>query len=535
MEVVIYDLGGSKMKNLLLISLLMNPLNPYSLEPANQAPSIQVSYKTQEVKEDLWMADDGFIDIKITDDNFKSASVEIDGKSQKIEEESSIKISKSNQFITIVAFDQEGLESIRTIRIHQVESPTLSSSIVGNMTRQSKIDLSYSISDLSDWNLVVSYDGIEDRLEATSSLELSRNGMYDLYLENKENPSLKSNHLVFSYSNQKPSIRLIPSSVYSNQDVEVNVLVEGDFIQSSVLKIRNGNSEQVLENIESLTLTKVEGQDIVYEVEGIVEDSFSESAMDLIQVRIDAQGPNLDLYNGSDRMNDRFIYKNGMNLSVQSDGQVSLSFKQNGMPVYYASLKEALDHLSINDLLEVNAKSFDELGNCSQKTWILQKESLLKPVVTHNMNVVESKDATLSNNQYTINHRTWSIDENQQLHLEQKNQKITRISKPKISVFTKEKGKNVLCRIVLYQSESGEEKFNWIRIDGEKINLKECEKDQFGNTYYEFSSRKSCKVECRAQNKDGKIRTIKKTITYTKKDRTSFLEWIKNWFKRLHG
>lgn len=535
MEVVIYDLGGNCMKNLLLISLLVNPLNQYLLEPANQAPTIQVTYKTQEVKEDLWMASDGLIDIKIKDDNFKSASIEVDGKAQKIEEECSIEILKSNQFITIVAFDQEGLETVRTIRIHQMEAPTLSSSIVGNMTRESKIDLSYSITDCSDWNLVVSYEGIEDRLEVCTSLELSRNGMYDLYLENKENPSLTSNHLIFSYSNQKPSIRLTPSSIYSNQDVEVQVLVEGDFIQSSVLKIRNGNSEQILENSQSLTLTKVEGEDIVYEVEGIVEDSFSESATDLIQVRIDAQAPNLDLYNGSERMNDHLIYKNGMNLSVQSDGEISLSYKQNGMPVYYASLKEALDHLSANDLLEVNAKSFDELGNCSQKTWTLQKESLLKPVVTHNMNVVESKDASLLNNQYSINHRTWSIDENQQLHLEQKNQKITRISKPRISVFTKEKGNNVLCRIVLYQSESGKEKFNWIRIDGKKINLKECEKDQFGNAYYEFSSRKSCKVECQAQNKDGKVRTIKKTITYTKKDKTSFLEWIKDWIKRLHG
>lgn len=110
MEVVIYDLGGNCMKNLLLISLLVNPLNQYLLEPANQAPTIQVTYKTQEVKEDLWMASDGLIDIKIKDDNFKSASIEVDGKAQKIEEECSIEISKSNQFITIVAFDQEGLK-----------------------------------------------------------------------------------------------------------------------------------------------------------------------------------------------------------------------------------------------------------------------------------------------------------------------------------------------------------------------------------------------------------------------------------------
>ena len=75
MEVVIYDLGGNCMKNLLLISLLVNPLNQYLLEPANQAPTIQVTYKTQEVKEDLWMASDGLIDIKIKDDNFKSASI----------------------------------------------------------------------------------------------------------------------------------------------------------------------------------------------------------------------------------------------------------------------------------------------------------------------------------------------------------------------------------------------------------------------------------------------------------------------------
>ena len=535
MEVLIYDLGGSKMKNLLLIALLVNPLHANLIEPVNQAPSICVYYKTQEIKDDLWMAEDGFIDVKIEDTNFKSASIEVDGKMQTIDEESHILIEKSKQFITIVAFDSEGLETVRTIRIHSVNAPVLSSSIKGDITRESKVELMVSECKQSDWNLVISYDGIEDRMEAISHLELARNGLYEIFLENKENPSLQSNHLIFTYSNQRPSIHLEPSSTYSNQNVEVNVLLDGDFIQSSVLKIRNGNTEQIIENTDSITLERVEGCDLVYEIEGIVEDAFQETSSDRIQVRIDALAPSLDLLNGTQRMDESFIYRAGMNLAIQSDGQVSISYKQNGLPVYYASIKEALDHLSSNDSLELFVQSSDELGNIVQKTWTIKKENLLKPFVTNNLNQVELKDTIADHEQYIINHRTWSVDENQQLHLEQKNQKIIKPSKPKISVFTKEKNQNLICRIVLYQSEKGSNQFNWIRIDGKNINLKKCEKDQFGNVYYEFFTKKSCKIECKAENKEGKTRTIKKIINYSKNKKMSFFQWFKQWLKRMHG
>ena len=526
------------MKRLFLIPLLMNPVLVKAEDQVNLAPSISVYYQSNPIDSQLRLNKDGWIDIEIKDNDFKSASIDIDGMSQDISQSEKIAISKSSHFITIVAFDQSGQETLRTIQVSQLSIPSLSSSYENQVTNSSTIDLNFSQSDLSEWNLLVSYQGIEDRMFPTSSFEVSRSGHYTLCLENKDNPSIKSNSISFDYYNKEPSISLEASSTYTNGPVTIHSVVDGDFIEKQYFLIRNEEKEEIVDG-SLLTLNPEDEKDITYEVVGVAIDRFGQEAKNLINVRLDTLGPDLTLKNGSKWIEESTLtYKENMNLVLVSDGVISMNFIQNGMPVSYSSLQEALEHLSTNDSLLIEASSCDELGNSTKKSWVVRKENILNTIFDITNQSEEKKETKLSaessnqlslGNSYVLNQRLWSVDENQQVQLEQKEEVVWKRNKPKISIYTKSKDKKKICRIVLYRTEQGKEKFSWIRINQKRISLKNCKKDQFGNTYYEFTYSNSCKIQCKAINKDGKTRTIKKTIQNEKVEKES----MKDWFGRM--
>lgn len=521
------------MKSYILLPLVVNPLLNVDI---NQPPDIQVRCDTEKVEDQLVLSKDCILSVDIEDSDFDRAYFDIDGLQTSLDQKGEVEVQKNNRILTIVAFDKAGNESMKTIRFTPLEIPKLSASVNQDAYITSpNIDFSLDSMNLEDWDLVVSLDGKKDVMEVKEHLELTRSGKYEMYYAYKKDPSITSNHLSFHFTNEKPSCLIVPSATESSQDVLLQASWNGMKITKKTCIIRSDHREEILP-LEAEYLLKGEaGQDLTYEIEGVVEDAFGQSNSYHTTVRIDKKAPTISLLkNGKVIPNNHFTVRKSDQYEIQSDGSLQISYLMNQLPLSCQSMEEAFQLLQQGDTLTIRANSFDDLGNQTSLSWTCEKAQAALPTISHTKIAAETENDSQAKLEPTIqssllsgqvlSNRTWSLDQNQQVHLEKKDQALPRYFKPRLSIQSSRQGKKNKIRVVLYRSKDGKEKFSYIRINKKKISLSDCKKDQFGNLYYEFTSKKTCLIQAKARNAQGNTKVVKKKILKQKAEQP--LGWL---------
>ena len=118
--------------------------------------------------------------------------------------------------------------------------------------------------------------------------------------------------------------------------------------------IRSDHREEILP-LEAEYLLKGEaGQDLTYEIEGVVEDAFGQSNSYHTTVRIDKKAPTISLLkNGKVIPNNHFTVRKSDQYEIQSDGSLQISYLMNQLPLSCQSMEEAFQLLQQGDTLTI--------------------------------------------------------------------------------------------------------------------------------------------------------------------------------------
>lgn len=179
--------------------------------------------------------------------------------------------------------------------------------------------------------------------------------------------------------------------------------------------------------------------------------------------------------------------------------------------------KEKTDSISLKEM----TSNIDDFGN----------ETTLKKSL--------AEDGTIKTKQWIfaqtltphleVQDRTWIIDDQKQIHFEQKSQQM---ETPSCNIVTMNDRK---IRIVFDPPE----KVIWIKINGKKIHTPKSHLDRLHQSYMEFRvSKKKCVIEVKVIDEKRHTRKIKKVIAPVLRKREISKQelWLKTlWMKWLHG
>ena len=165
--------------------------------------------------------------------------------------------------------------------------------------------------------------------------------------------------------------------------------------------------------------------------------------------------------------------------------------------------------------------TIDDFGNESMTKKIIAEDGTVK---TEERVISQTLTPNLE-----VQNRTWIVEDQQQIHLQQKSQQLSTSS---FQIITME---NRLVRVVF----GPDEKIVWIKINGKKIQPSSIGQDRMHHSYVEFRVlKKKCIIEVKMKDSSGQARKVKKIIhpVLTKRKFSKSELWFQTlWLKWLHG
>ena len=462
-------------------------------------PTIEVKLNDEIIENTIVIDQDSLLHISICDDCLDNYHIYIDGQEFVCESnEFDFEIEKNIKKIQIDGKDQAGNYVEQEYIVEYIKYPIVSDLDEKYICQDEFILLFDDSSKSFDLEVYV-----DDTFEMSIPIEnvneiqipLEKNGKYTFQLRHHEySDFIKKVNGSIIHSNIDPVIRLLPSSTYTNSDVNVDIQYICDGMLDGYYEIIQNDICERYPLMSSFELSHKLNTNLYYEVRAYIYDLFGRSAMDTVNVNIDSKAPVSNLivndtkYDGIMDISDLPSYS--FSIDKQNTNMKSEVYL-NGV-LMNESFENVFMRMKKNDVLKLKTYISDSLSNMEIKEYAFVYKPIVKEVSTSN--------ETIKNLDVIENERIWSLDENEQLVLKEKNNVIDK-TKPSIH-YSRE---NNIVRIWLDQSDSySSDRFVSIYVNGYKMDLSKLKKDVLNNDYLDvrLNSIKN-KIEIKAIDESG--------------------------------
>lgn len=470
-------------------------------------PIIDMKYHDDSVLDTIILDCKDTIHVDIQDENLTEYEVYVNEEKLDISDPKfDIELDKNTKSIRISCKDiaQNTLE--RNIGIQYIEYPIISSFDTIYLSDNSYV---FNVNTYQeDFDLEVYRDGIYFKsipIENSNSLSLTfdGDGVYTFCLKHRKYDHLKKEIKgILIYSNVEPFIQLLPSSIYTNQDVNVGVEYQCDYLNSGFIEIAYNGMIEKYPLMKNIFLPKKLGLDIVYDVSAYILDEFGRSASSKVQVKIDNKVPNTNLYVNDQlytnpleiiEMPRYFFEKDEQNATMNIQYYLNEEFKEGSFETIFKNMKK-------DDVLKILTTTTDLANNKEVKEY----QFVFKPKPIK----IVSTITTQNKEDHIEYERVWSMDELNQIKLEDK-VSIVDQTRPKIH-YSRDKD---IVHIWIDQNEDySKDFFESIQINGENVDLSKVKKDKLNNDSIDIKLKsKVSDIVVKAKDENGNETVLKKS------------------------
>ncbi len=493
---------------------ILKDIDGYPLEEGKKeiildttSPVIDFKYHEESISDQLFLDCDDFIHIDIQDENLEEYHVYVN-EEEILTEDSSLELSidKDIKSIFVTCKDVAGNITEKRLNIHYVEYPIIDDFETKYLCANETM---LSIGKYEEnFNLEVYCDGIyihsiQIENEEFIPLHFDKSGIYTFKLKHLQNEKFeKEIKGQIIYSNKNPLIQLITSHTYTNQDVNVEVKYDCDYLSSGFIDVVYDGIYERYPLMKSVYLPKRVSADILYEVYASIIDQFGRTAMAKTQVRIDNKAPVSSLYI------DANIYTEPLEISEMPNYSFHIDDTNSNMTIQYylneeiknESFETIFKNMKREDVLKILTTTKDALNNTEIKEYqFIYKPKPISIVTNH---------VTQKNDDRIEHERTWSISESNELKLDDKVQ-IEDETKPQIH-YVREKD---VVHVWIDQNDSySKDSFVSIQVNGKEVDLSKVQKDKLNNDSIDISLKSKVNdIVIKAKDENGNETVLKKS------------------------
>ena len=493
---------------------ILKDIDGYPLEEGRKeitldtsSPVIDFKYNEESISDQIVLDCDDSIHIDIQDENVKEYHIFVDDEEISFDNLSmDIKVNKDTKSIFVTCTDVAGNTTERKLNIKYVEYPEIIDFETKYLTVNDTTLLLEKYEE--NFNLEVYCDGmyiysIPIEKEEPIYINFDKSGIYTFKLKYKEFDKFEKDIKgTIVYSNKNPSIQLIVSNTYTNQDANIEVKYDCDYLNSGYIEIISDGILEKYPLMKYVHLPKIMNADVQYEVCASIVDQFGRNALAKTYVRIDNKAPISNLYI------DENLYIQPLEISQVPNYSFRVDDTDSNMSIQY-SLNEEIKNepfetifknMKKGDVLKILTTTKDKLNNTEFKEY----QFVFKPqpitVVTNNV--------TQNNKDRIEYERTWSIDESNELKLEDK-VKIVDETKPQIH-YLREKD---IVHIWIDQNDTySKDSFVSIQVNGKEVDLSKVKKDKLNNDSIDISLKSKVNdIVVKAKDENGNETVLKKS------------------------
>lgn len=537
------------------MSVLAQEDKPPPVE-VKEEPVLSVWCNQREVLDHLDLYDESVLEVYVEED-VQSVSVWIDENPylfEIVDGTFEIPVGLDNQKIQIEVINVLEETFTKEIRVHALS----------NLEAQLQLEKTYTLKDTHQIEFgSVCLDKVQAKIyvndELTQTIDcqgkkqvsftLSRSGKIQVkleYLDCKEPVLINgSESLMFFFSCEQPKIQILSQTTISNQDIPIQ-FIGPDFIERVEVRVDDGQSVHTYTTLEDLTLLKREGEAVTYRITVNGNDLFDRFFSHDQLVTIDAKKPYLTVLHGDQILHpgtlNLFSQRSSLNMVWDEPTSTKIFAWVQGKQIEIENLNSLWTSWPDLSVFSVLIQGQDPVGNVSNYTFDLQ---VIPPVLptTPQTPIQDTMEELKSEKQSdekeekeieTVNtswipgniqdiqkvHRTWKINDSQQVILEKQEKEIEDHTRPLIQVRA---GKDcdlaklqlhdrVLITLVNTQSYS-QDRFVEIVINGKKADLDLLKKDVLGNEFLEVVIEDpTTTIEAKAIDNSDNITTFYKTL-----------------------
>ena len=551
------------MKSILLLMMIQSNIIPVVTQPLSLVESEQSQSSSIEVK-----IDDVLVMQKIGIDRTRECTIQVDSDlhdvkvfvddNQYLLEQNrysiQIPITIENKELSVIAKDENDQEVHRWIEIEAIQIPSVDTEIT---------DKAYILNDKPSFQIdrgekfafTLSNQETNEQIPLaldTNQLTLNQMGDYLILYQHKDYPYIQGQIVQFFYTDQKPKAQIETSINQNREGVNLSFMKSDKWIQEAYIEIQSPKENRRISFTETVHIDSIDNQDFTTKVKLVVKDLFGQISVDEKEIRLDRIAPDMRLKINGQLVEDKvFIFDSVESLETQLSEETAIQIRlNNGTTIRLDELQRVLNQLLPGQTMSMVVELEDEYGNKNLAQYQFQKNiplSIQTPMVqtmTVPSEEVEKKKEekqvqsvttkNVSLQEYQVEERVYSLNDDHEVVMQQRI--IAKKTKPTISVrFFSLKDQSI--KVLVKKKQDGlKNKVVWIKVNGEKIELKKPNKDDFGNMIYEIPlKQKRNKIEVKVVNEKGYTKRFEKIVEVSsnKENKLHWYDYFFIWLQNL--